>query len=136
MLPPFTLETIDGEHFASDSLRGRITVVNFWGVWCAWCVKEMPEFQRLHEQYRDDDEVAIVTINNDDDWEMARAWMSEQGYDFTMLRDDGYVVRDARITGFPTTWFVDRDGRIAFQQRGWTEKLAEEFSWRIEALRE
>ena len=135
-LPPFELENLSGSRFSSIMLRDRVAVINFWGVWCSWCLKEMPDFQRLHDRYATVEDVAIISINNDDDWDVARTWMEEQGYDFTVLRDDGYVMRDAGVTGFPTTWFVDRAGRIAFQKRGWTEKLLEEFSWRIESLRQ
>ena len=41
----------------------------------------------------------------------------------------------AGIQGFPTTWFLNKEGQIAFQKRGWTKELEEEFGWRIEALR-
>ena len=44
-------------------------------------------------------------------------------------------VNKVGIQGFPTTWFLNREGWIAFLKRGWTKELEEEFSWRIEALR-
>lgn len=47
---------------------------------------------------------------------------------------DGYVNK-AGIQGFPTTWFLNREGQIAFLKLGWTKELEEEFGWRIEALR-
>lgn len=135
ILPPFTLERMQGGRLSSADLQGRMFVVNFWGVWCTWCVREMPEFQQLHERYADSSDVAIISINNDADWQEAVAWMSDQGFDFTALRDDGYVSQRARVHGFPTTWFIDHTGRIVFQKRGWTERLLEEFTWRIEAIR-
>ena len=36
---------------------------------------------------------------------------------------------------FPTTWFIDRDGRTWFENRGWSEELDQEFTWRVEALK-
>jgi hypothetical protein len=51
-----------------------------------------------------------------------------------VLIDDGYLAK-AGVFAFPTTWFLDREGRIAFDVEGWTKELVEEFSWRIEALR-
>ena len=44
------------------------------------------------------------------------------------------LIRPA-VPGFPTTWFIDPRGFIVYEQRGWTEKLLEEFSWRIEEIR-
>jgi thiol-disulfide isomerase/thioredoxin len=130
----FKLKTLDGAELSSESLKGKIAVINYWGVWCGWCVKEMPEFQKLHERYKNDPDVLILTINNDDSLDTARNYMKENKYDFKVLIDDGYVSKMG-IYSFPTTWFIDQSGRKAYIKEGWTEKLTEEFSWRIEALR-
>ena len=97
-------------------------------------MKEMPEFQNLYEHYKDDPDVEILTINNDLNPESVPPWMEKKGYTFPVLLDDGYVNK-AGIQGFPTTWFLNREGQIAFLKLGWTKELEEEFSWRIEALR-
>jgi hypothetical protein len=94
----------------------------------------MPEFQKLHERYKNDPDVLILTINNDDSLDTARNYMKENKYDFKVLIDDGYVSKMG-IYSFPTTWFIDQSGRKAYIKEGWTERLTEEFSWRIEALR-
>ncbi|MXZ11548.1 MAG: redoxin domain-containing protein [Gemmatimonadetes bacterium] len=130
----FNLKTLKGTQVSLTSLKGKIVAINFWGIWCGWCVKEMPEFQNLYEHYKDDPDVAILTINNDRNPESVPPWMEKKGYTFPVLLDDGYVNK-AGIQGFPTTWFLNREGQIAFLKRGWTKELEEEFSWRIEALR-
>lgn len=130
----FNLKTLKGTQVSLTSLKGKIVAINFWGIWCGWCVKEMPEFQNLYEHYKDDPDVAILTINNDRNPESVPLWMEKKGYTFPVLFDDGYVNK-AGIQGFPTTWFLNREGQIAFLKRGWTKELEEEFGWRIEALR-
>lgn len=131
----FALNGLGGSSVSSDGLEGKVIVINFWGTWCGPCVAEMPEFQKFHEKYRDDPAVVVLTINNDDDPDEVREWMKKKQYDFAVLLDDGYVDK-ADVHAFPTTWFVDRQGRIAFSKKGWSEPLTEEFSWRVEALRE
>ena len=130
----FNLKTLKGEQVSLTSLKGKIVAINFWGIWCGWCVKEMPEFQNLYEHYKDDPEVAILTINNDRNPDSVPPWMEKKGYTFPVLLDDGYVNK-VGIQGFPTTWFLNRKGQIAFLKLGWTKELEEEFGWRIEALR-
>ena len=130
----FNLKTLKGKEVSLTSLKGKVVAINFWGIWCGWCVKEMPEFQNLYEHYKNDPDVAILTINNDRIPESVPPWMEEKGYTFPVLLDDGYVTK-AGIQGFPTTWFLNREGQIAFLKRGWTKELEEEFGWRIEALR-
>jgi thiol-disulfide isomerase/thioredoxin/Tfp pilus assembly protein PilF len=132
--PDFKLKTLDGREVSLASLKGKTAVVNFWGVWCGWCVRELPEYQQLSKKYANDPSVAILTINNDSDVANVRKWMAEQKYDFTVLLDNG-VVRKSNVEAFPTTWFLDRKGRIAFEKQGWTQKLLEEFSWRVEELK-
>lgn len=134
-LPGFELSLLGGGTYSSDDLAGRVAVINFWGVWCSWCVREMPDVQALHERYADSTGVVILTINNDSDREMATDWIKEHGYDFAVLWDEGFASRDANVTGYPTTWFIDPDGYVVYEQRGWTEKLLEEFTWRIEEIR-
>jgi thiol-disulfide isomerase/thioredoxin/Tfp pilus assembly protein PilF len=132
--PDFKLKTLDGREVSLASLKGKTAVVNFWGVWCGWCVREMPEYQQLAKKYAHDPSVAILTINNDAEVANVRKWMAEQKYDFAVLLDDGFVRRNT-IQSFPTTWFIDRKGRIAYEKVGWTQKLLEEFSWRVDELR-
>ena len=60
--------------------------------------------------------------------------MMQKGSTFPVLLDDGYVSK-AEVTAFPTIWFLDRDGRKVFVKAGWSDKLLEEFSWRVEAIR-
>jgi tetratricopeptide (TPR) repeat protein/peroxiredoxin len=130
----FTLATLEGSTMGLEEIQGRIAVINFWGVWCGWCVKEMPDYQRLTDAFADDPDVLILTINNDADPDEVREWMAEHGYTFPVMLDDGFVSR-AGVRAFPTTWFLDREGRVAFEQIGYTEGLVEEFTWRIEDLR-
>ncbi|HEV8337993.1 MAG TPA: redoxin domain-containing protein [Candidatus Polarisedimenticolia bacterium] len=134
IIPPFSLRALAGTKVGSMDLRGKIAVINFWGLWCGWCLGEMPEIQLLHEKYRNDPGVAVLTLDNDPNPDLVREWMKKNKFDFKVLLDDGYV-RRVGVRGFPTTWFVDQSGRLVFEHTGWSQKLVEEFGWRIEALR-
>lgn len=130
----FNLKSLEGKQVTLESLKGKIVVINYWGIWCGWCVKEMPDLQKLHEKYAADPDVAILTIDNDQNPADVPPWMKQKGYTFPVLLDDGYVTK-VGIHAFPTTWFLDREGRKVFEKVGWSEKLLEEFSWRVEAIR-
>jgi thiol-disulfide isomerase/thioredoxin len=133
--PHFRLKSIDGKTISLADLKGKVTVLNFWGVWCGWCVREMPDFATLARRYAGDPHVRIVTVDTDDDPDTVKKWMAEKKYDFPVLLDDGWARRSG-ISAFPTTWFLDKQGRIAFKKIGWTEKLVDQFSWRIDVLKE
>jgi|WetSurMetagenome_2_1015567.scaffolds.fasta_scaffold10156_2 tetratricopeptide (TPR) repeat protein len=133
-VPAFTLRDLGGRSVSLDSLKGRIVVINYWGIWCGWCVKELPDYQKLFEKYANDPRVAILTIDNDQNPDSVKPWMAEKKYTFPVLLDERYVTA-AGITTFPTTWFLDQEGRKVFEKVGWSQELLEEFGWRIEALR-
>ncbi|WP_419948886.1 redoxin domain-containing protein [Candidatus Palauibacter sp.] len=132
---PFALARLDGEIVDSADLEGKIAVLHFWGTWCGPCIVEMPEYQKFDERYRDDAEVAVISISNDRSTDVIEEYLGKNSFDFTVLVDDGYVER-AGVNAWPTTWFVDRDGYVQFVKIGTALKLDEEFSWRVEALRE
>lgn len=133
-VPPFTLKDLAGTRVSLDGLKGRIVVINYWGIWCGWCVQELPAYQKLYEKYANDPQVVVLTIDNDANPDDVPPWMAQKKFTFPVLFDDQYVSK-VGIQAFPTTWFLDQEGRKVFEKVGWSQELQEEFSWRIEALR-
>lgn len=131
---PFMLSSLNGRDVSLTSLRGKVVVINFWGVWCNYCVKEMPDLQRLVNKYAKDSQVEILTINNDGNNSMVEQFMRDKKYNFTVLLENGYNNR-VGIRSYPTTWFIDKQGRIAYIKRNYSKELLEEFSFRIEDLK-
>ncbi|HEX3928438.1 MAG TPA: redoxin domain-containing protein [Gemmatimonadales bacterium] len=134
-LPPFRLKTVDGRVMTLDSLKGKVAVINNWGMWCGPCVAEMPEFQKLAAQFAGDSTVRILTIDaRDANVDDLRDWLRKKHYTFETLLDDGYLLAND-IHDFPTTWVLDPAGRVVFTKAGWSEQLVEEFGWRIAMAR-
>jgi thiol-disulfide isomerase/thioredoxin len=95
-------------------LRGRPAVVNFWASWCAPCRKEAAVLRRLA-----DAGVRVVAVDWGDDAAAARAFVRRHGWKFPVLRDRTNTIGDDyRLVGLPTTFVLDRRGRIAATLRG------------------
>src|SRR5262249_7660801 len=60
----FTLRTLDGQTVSSASLKGKVTVINFWATWCGPCRAEIPDLVALQEKYRD--RLQIIGISQDE----------------------------------------------------------------------
>jgi len=118
--PDKSLPTLDEEGTGSlADYRGRWVLVNFWASWCEPCREEAPVLERFHRANADRD-VTVLGINLDDASDDARAFVDEFDLTYPQLRDgDGRERRQAYgMTGFPESFLVDPEGRIALIHRG------------------
>jgi cytochrome c biogenesis protein CcmG/thiol:disulfide interchange protein DsbE len=98
--------------------RGRVVVLNFWASWCDPCRAESPLLQRWHRRLAKHG-ATVLGIDVQDVDADARAFVSEYGLTYPMLRDGPGDTRDEfGILGLPETFVIDRRGRIAAVQRG------------------
>ncbi|MGI9035085.1 MAG: redoxin domain-containing protein, partial [Pyrinomonadaceae bacterium] len=133
----FSLKTIDDKTISFADLKGKIIVINVWGTWCSPCVAEMPQLQQLYKKYQNDKDVAIITMDTNDELETVKKFIADKKYEFPVLLGDSYtgnIMSNGNIV-FPTTLFVDKQGKIAFTKTGSSDNLFDEFGWRIEALK-
>jgi len=115
-LPPITLPCLgDGASVELSSLRGPL-VLNLWAQSCGPCRDEMPLLQRLHEA---SDEVTVLGVDFQDlQPGMALALADATGTTYPSLADvEGELKAPLRLTGLPTTLFVDTDGTIVGTER-------------------
>jgi thiol-disulfide isomerase/thioredoxin len=114
--PSFSGTLLDGGHFASSSLRGKVAVINFWGSWCAPCRVETPEFQQVYTEDAGRG-VAFLGINVKDDEQLARAYLTSNDITYPSLYDPrgevALAFRDYPANAIPSTIVLDRQGRVA-----------------------
>ncbi|MEW5929297.1 MAG: TlpA disulfide reductase family protein [Gemmatimonadota bacterium] len=92
--PAFELRALDGGPVSLEQLRGRVVLVNFWATWCPPCRIEMPGFQRVYEERRDEGFV-VVGVSTDQAGEgVVRSFLRERGITFPVAMATGTVVRD------------------------------------------
>ena len=112
--PDFTLMSAEGTAVSLSDYEGQVVFINFWASWCPPCRIEMPHLQELFEAYADNNFV-ILAVSLDDPFEPdATAFAAELGLTFPILK--GTVEVNAAygtITAIPTTFVIDRQGRIA-----------------------
>ena len=117
--PDLELPRLSGEGRQSlADYRGQVVVLNFWASWCEPCREESPLLQRWHERMQEGGGtvlgVDVLDVTSD-----ARRFISEYGLTYPMLRDGGGDTREPfGIVGFPETFVLDREGRIAAVARG------------------
>ena len=114
----FTTTDLDGNTVTSADLfkDNEVTMVNLWGTWCHNCVDEMEELAAIHDRIKENG-CGIIGIEYEEDpsedtYQKARDLMKEKGTNYpNVLIPEGNEILDM-VSGFPTTFFVDREGKI------------------------
>ena len=111
--PDFTLPNLDGSGDVTlSSLRGKVVVLNFWASWCVPCREEAPRLEAAWQRWRDQG-VVVLGIDAQDFRADARSFVAKYEQTYPNVHDgSGKTLGRYGITGFPETWFVDRDGRL------------------------
>jgi cytochrome c biogenesis protein CcmG, thiol:disulfide interchange protein DsbE len=118
--PHFALTTLDGEPIDLAALQGQVVLVNFWASWCPPCRIEMPGFERVYRERRDDGFV-IVGIATDRHAEDAiRAFVADHDITYPIALATSQVVRDyGGINRLPESFLLDREGRVRHRVIGY-----------------
>ena len=120
-----TLEDPTGRPISLAEFRGKIVFINFWTTWCLACVIEMPSMEKLHQAFKDKDFV-MLAINLQETASRVKQFYKEHKLTFTTLLDTtGDVGAGLGIRSIPTTFILDKNGRIigkALGPREWEGK--------------
>ncbi len=113
--PDLLFTVLDGQNASVSDFKGKIVLLNFWGIGCPPCRAEMPAFEALQREYQDD--LVVLTINCQDSESVLREFKEsvEPSYILGRLKDRNCPYP---ISSIPYTVIIDRDGKIAFIQIG------------------
>jgi cytochrome c biogenesis protein CcmG, thiol:disulfide interchange protein DsbE len=101
-----------------DDYRGKVVLVNFWASWCPPCTDELPLLQKTQAALEKHG-ATVLGINTRDATEDALGFVRRYRLTFPSLRDgSGDFAEQWGLTGYPETFVLDRDGRVAALVRG------------------
>jgi len=131
-MPAWRLLDLDGQPVSSGEFKGKVVVVDFWATTCAPCVKEMPDYVALQAKYAADG-LVFLGISTDDGGPKAPALVKKflrtfdakaakegkPAFDYRILMADaGVEAAFGGLDGVPTTFIIDRQGRIRDKKVG------------------
>jgi peroxiredoxin len=131
--PAFETVRLDGTRvrFPSD-FSGKSVVIRFWADWCKYCEGEMRDIEPIYQRNKAQG-VDVLAVNVGQDRATASAFIGKLGISYTALLDeDAAIAKRYGVTGLPTTYFIDPQGRIAAKQIG--EMTAAAFEQRVTEL--
>ncbi len=111
LAPDFELQSLSGETVRLSDHQGQVVLVNFWATWCGPCKIEMPAIQDRYERYSPD--LVVLAVNVAELPETVADFIEELQLTFDPLLDPNYEIETLyRIVGYPSSFFVDKDGVI------------------------
>jgi cytochrome c biogenesis protein CcmG/thiol:disulfide interchange protein DsbE len=112
LAPEFVLESASGAVRKLSNYRGKVVLVNLWATWCPPCIAEFPMLESLAKEYSDKG-LVILAVAGDEDTRAVHDFLRRSPAQFEVLLDpDGAIGTRYGITGYPETFFVDRQGRL------------------------
>lgn len=111
--PAYRYIALDGSELSADSLRGKVVLVNFWATWCAPCRAEMPLLERMHRRHADRGFVVVGLAVDRVSTAAVRAFVVDRGVTYPIAHVDASAEAVfGGVRGYPTSFLLDRSGRI------------------------
>ena len=133
----YTLQVkdLDGKIVNMHNYRGKIIFLNFWATWCMPCVAELPSINKLYNRFKNNDNIAFLLISNES-IEKVKSYHQKKGYKvpFYIIDQDGHVPNIYFSPSIPTTFIINKEGKIVKSTMGAEDWDDDDFIKTIEKL--
>lgn len=114
------MKDIQGNSYTSETLRGKVVIIDFWFITCAACIQEMPDLNKIREDFGTD-EVAYFGVTYDKKEKVER-FLEKVKYDYTIVADSKHLTDRFGIKFYPTTLVIDKKGKVQYTGEFMTSK--------------
>lgn len=134
-MPAFTIKSDNGNQLASSSLKGKVVLVNLFATWCPPCQKELAEVQKtLWPKYKDNKDFVMLVIGREHTDADLAAYNEKKGFTFPLYPDKNRSVYNAFAKNLiPRSYLIDKNGKVIYASKGYTEAEFAELMEKIEA---
>lgn len=121
--PDFTLDIVQGGEFSMSEAEGHVVILGFWATWCPPCLREIPHFEALHQEYGDEGLIVLGASVDDMTSSEMLEFIDRNEISYPVGITDRSIRRDyGGIRAVPTTFIVDRSGIIVEEISGYRNK--------------
>ena len=134
--PDIALQDLDGKSQRLADYKGRVVLVNFWATWCPPCRREMPSMERLYQKLKNEPFMVLAPDQYEGfDIVFSFTGQLDPAPTFPIMLDPASTTSKAwGVKGLPSSYLVDKQGRIAYRAIGGREFDHPEIEKTIRAL--
>ncbi|MFN7996293.1 MAG: redoxin domain-containing protein [Bryobacteraceae bacterium] len=121
--PDFSLKDADGKTVHLSDYKGKVVLLDFWATWCGPCKIEIPWFMDFERRHKDQGFSVLGVSMDEDGWDAVKPFVNDLGINYRiMIGNDTTAEKYGGIEALPTTFLIDRSGKIAAVHVGLTSK--------------
>jgi cytochrome c biogenesis protein CcmG/thiol:disulfide interchange protein DsbE len=121
--PEFSLKDADGKMVHIADYKGKVVLLDFWATWCGPCKIEIPWFMELQRKNKDRGFEVLGVAMDDEGWEAVKPFAAKIGINYRLvIGNDEVGTLYGGVEALPTTFLIDREGRIAAAHVGLTSR--------------
>ncbi len=134
----FTFVALDGTALGSESLAGKVVVLDMWATWCGWCFEGLPLLEKVYQQYRDNDQIVFLAVSKDESSvsnNNVEEAFRKHNLTIPIVRDQDQITdRVFELQGLPTTIVIGRDGTVQDYHVGYDPALPDTLPAKLDKL--
>jgi len=134
LAPDFTLKTIDDQEITLSQLKGKVVLLDFWATWCGPCRESIPHLVHLYKTYRENGLEMIGISLDKGDPQVVRNFAKSMDIPYPIVIAPEEVVRSYRVTAIPTTFLIDKEGKIRERTTGFNSTIAQQMTAKVSDL--
>jgi cytochrome c biogenesis protein CcmG/thiol:disulfide interchange protein DsbE len=121
--PAWKLQDLDGKTVQLSDFKGKVVVLDFWATWCPPCREEIPDFIALQKQYKNKGLVVVGVSLDQGGPGVVSSFAKTEGMNYpVVMGNDDVATQYGDIQAIPTTFVIDRSGKVVAKHVGGTDK--------------